>query len=149
MQVPGLELIYLWHDSDVLELAVRASNGAYSGHTKPYLDLHGLAELAATLNGFPKDASDVREFSIGAKGSEFAGGFLGVKLFCRDLAGHGVLEIEIVSKNEPDTDTPWDRTPDSVHFYAQIEASAVDEFIEQLQKLDRDLSGTAVLRFIR
>lgn len=149
MQVHGLDLTCLWHDSDVLELAVRASNGAYSGHTKLYLDLHGLAELAAVLNGFPKGASDVREFSIGAKSSEFAGGFLGAKLFCRDLAGHGVLEIEIVSKNEPDSDIPWDRTPDSVHFYAQIEASAVDEFIEQLRKLDSELSGTAVLRFTR
>jgi hypothetical protein len=150
MQAPGLELTCLWYDTDILELRVCASNGAYSGCAKPYLDLHGLAELAARLEGFPRDASDVREVSLGAKGSEFAGGFISIMLFCRDSAGHAVLEFKAVSKNEPGTpDVPWNRTPESVHFYAQIEASAVDAFVEDLRKLDGTLNGTIVFPFAR
>src|ERR1035441_7228277 len=79
----GLQLNYLWHDEDVSEIAVVASNGQFSGAAKTYLSIGGLAEAAEALRGFPRDLSDIRELKFGAFGRESAGGGAHLRFFCR------------------------------------------------------------------
>ena len=143
----SLELKYLWHDIDVIELAVFASNGAFSGAAKPYVGVGGLAEAATSLEGFPQSLSDARELEFGAFGREFAGGCIHLRFFCKDGAGHAVVEVRIESEDERNIGSNPERLPQTVHFYAEVEAAAVDEFVSGLRQLEENLSGVAPLRF--
>lgn len=145
----GLEVRYRWHDADVIELSISASNGSFCGSAFPYLGVGDLAELAASLDGFPKSSSDVRELDFGADGERYAGGYVRLQFSCRDLAAHAIVEIQIKSKNEPRPEIAWNKAPQSVHFFASIEPSAVDEFVKELRHLNEDNSGRACLRFVQ
>ena len=141
----GLEVRYRWHDADVMELSISASNGSFCGSAFPYLGIGHLGELAASLDGFPKDFSDVRELEFGANGDTFAGGYVRLRFSCRDLAAHAIAEVQIESKNEE----AWNRSRQSVLFFASIEPSAVDDFVKELRHLNEDYSGRACLRFLQ
>jgi hypothetical protein len=140
----GLELKHLWHDGDVFELRASASNGRFSGESKPYVGIGDLAAKAAILEGFPSDVEDVRELEFGAFGQEFAGGGLHLRFFCADGAGHAAVEVRIEDKFQRD----GQHLPaQKVNFLGFIEASAVDEFVMELRQLEEKKSGSALLRF--
>ena len=143
----GLELKCCWYDQDALELGVTASNAKFSGLAHPYVSLDYLAEAAEILDRFPKDTSDTRELSFGTPGEKFAGGFVHLKFSCRDLSGHAVIEVEIESKNESRRESLWNQFPQASHFFAEIEANAVDEFVKELRQLNQNKNGTAWLPF--
>jgi hypothetical protein len=143
----GLQLKYLWHDLDVLELKVSASSGKFSGTAETYVSIGGLAEAADALNGFPRDLSDVRELKFGEFGRGFAGGAALLRFFCKDSAGHAVIELRIESEHERNTGSRWNLQEQNAHFLSEIEASAVDDFVAELRLLEVNKSGMASLRF--
>lgn len=144
----GLRLKYLWHDIDVYEFEVVASNGQFSGVAKTYVPVGGLAEAATSLEGFPRNVSDAREIQFGAFGREFAGGALSLRFFCKDSSGHAVVEFRFESEDESNTGSKWNLPEQTAHFFAGVEATAVDEFVGELRQLEANPRETAQLRFI-
>ena len=140
----GIEVKYRWHDCDVPELGILASNGKFAGVAYPYLSIDGLAESVRVLAGFPGSISDVREIQFGDFGPETAGGCVNLSFFCKDSAGHAVVEVRMESKDEGSVETPWDRDPQSAHFFGEIEAGAVDEFVNELRAIDQTKGATQV-----
>jgi hypothetical protein len=143
----GFQLKYLWHDIDVYEFEATASNGQFSGAAKAYVPIGGLAEAAASLEGFPRHVSDAREIQLGAFGREFAGGGVSLRFFCKDSSGHAVVEFRFESEDESNTGSRWNLPEQTAHFFAGIEATAVDEFVGELRRLEENKSGIALLRF--
>ncbi|MGA2166859.1 MAG: hypothetical protein ABSG62_01520 [Terracidiphilus sp.] len=144
----GLEIRYLWHDIDVYKLCVSASSGAFSGGTELYTSLGALAEAASTLQGFPVDTSDIRKLQFGAFEREFAGFGVNLHFFCKDGAGHAVLEIRVESEDGCETNSKWNRPEQSAHFFAGVEPSAIDDFVAELRRLEAEKCGVASLRFV-
>jgi hypothetical protein len=143
----GLQLKYLWHDVDVYEFEVAASNGRFSGAVKSYVPVGGLAEVATSLEGFPRHVSDAREIQFGAFGKESAGGGVRLRFFCKNSSGHAVVELRFESEDESDTGSKWNLSEQTAHFFAGIEATAVDEFVGELRLLEEKQCGTASLSF--
>lgn len=140
----ALQLDYLWHDNDVLEIGVSASNGNFAGKTSTYISIDGLGIITEKIKGFPHDRSDVREVQFGSPGKESAGGFVSIRLACMDGPGHSVAEILFEDKN---SGSRWHGPTQTAHFFAQFEAAALDEFVVQLQQLEECKHGAAVLKF--
>jgi len=143
----GLKLKCLWHDVDVYKLSVSANTGTFSGGTEVYVSIGGLAEAASGLQGFPSDTSDIRELQFGTFGTEFAGGAIHLGLLCKDGAGHAVLEIRIESEDGCHTNSKWNRPEQSAHFFADVEAAALDDFVAELLSLEEHKTGVASMRF--
>jgi hypothetical protein len=139
----ALQLQYLWHDTDVLEIGISASNGRFAASTSAYLSLDGLAEAATTVEGFPRNGSDMRELRFGASGEEFAGGYAFLRFSCVDGPCHAEVVIHIEDKN---TGPRPGHAVQSAHFFAWIEAAAVDDFVADLRKMDELKSGIASLK---
>jgi hypothetical protein len=136
----GLQLDLVWRDEDLFDIHVSAWNGAFGGVAELYVVIGGLEELANKLSGFPRDPKDVREVVLGSFGREFAGGAASLRFYCADRAGHSYLESKIESESESA----------GVVQYAiismPIEAAAIDSFVIDLRRLERERSGTAILQ---
>jgi hypothetical protein len=143
----GLQMKYLWHDVDVFKLEIAASNRKFSGVAECYVSIGNLAEAAEQLKGFPCDPSDIRELKFGEFGREFAGGCSLVRFFCRDSAGHAVVEVQIESERMREMGSIWNCPEQTAHFFAEIEARAVDDFVDELRQLEEIKGGAASLRF--
>ena len=130
----------VWKDEDLFDIRVSAWNGAFGGVAQLYVEIGGIEELADKLSGFPRDPKDVREIVLGAFGREFAGGAASMRLYCADKAGHAYLESRIESEYESA----------GVVQYAlismPIEAAAIDSFVSDLRRMEKDGSGTAILQ---
>ncbi len=143
----GVELTCNWNDSDVLEMQVRATNGVFAGLARPYIAQKDLSTAAQILEGYPRNFQDCREVTFGDGRERFAGGFISLKFFCRDAAGHCAVEVQITSKNETRAEPRWNRLPQSVLFIAAVDASAIADFAHQLTNMCDTKSGAAWLQF--
>lgn len=144
---PGLRIQFQWFDQDVDEIAISASNGDFSGRTRAYIETDSLFASASALTGFPKHASDVRELQFGDSAENSAGGWARLRFSCRDAAAHSIVEIQIKSKNELRPSAQWNTEPQAAHFFAEIEAAAVDDFVRELQQVSQRKNGIAQFRF--
>ena len=144
----SLQFVYLWHDVDVVEVRVVADNGQFRGTADAYVGIGNLSEAAALLKGFPEHSQDSREFTFGAFGPKYAGGGARLELYCRDLAGHPTIRATIESNGDRlcDSDLRRKENPDSATVYLDFEPAGLDQFLEQLEHLERLRSGTASLR---
>ena len=82
---------------------------------------------------------------FGATGEEFAGGFVALDFSCRDSSGHSVVEVKLESKNDSRSEPQWNIRPQAVHFFAAVEAAAVDQFMKELAQLGATKAGSAWL----
>jgi hypothetical protein len=135
----GFRVEIIYADVDLNEIRVSAWNGAFGGATDIYVKIGGLAELAAKLTRFPRDPSDVREFTLGAFGREFAGGAASLKFYCIDQAGHAYVESRIESSTESA------RVWQTVTLVMPVEAAGIDRFVEDLRQLEKEKSDVALL----
>jgi hypothetical protein len=81
----GIEIKFLWQDSDAIEIGISASNGAFSGMAAAYIGTNELDKAASVLEGFPRTVEDTRELSLGTMDPNFAGGGVTLRFF---LHGH-------------------------------------------------------------
>lgn len=146
MMGPGVQIKFLWHDTDVIEVSITASNGEFGGAARAYLNHDDLKNAAAILAGFPNASIDSRELNLGNMEPQFAGGGGSFRFFCTGNSGHGVVEIRIVDEPQPETNL-WTRPAQSVHFFADLEAAAIDDFVRELLAFDPYESPTTFLRF--
>jgi hypothetical protein len=137
----GLQIKYLYHDTDIIEVYVSIWNGRFGGSTRLYVARGELLEVAATIEGFPSGPSDFREIVLGAFGPGSAGGAVRLNLFCTDFVGHAKIRLEIEGDNQDAM------PPESANIVSRIEAAALDMFVPQLRQLDANLDGEAILEF--
>jgi hypothetical protein len=142
---PGLQVKYLWHDIDVVEVSIFASNGKFSGAAQGYIDHDALRNAASILEGFPASSTDTRELRLGNMDPQFAGGGASLRLFCSGRSGHSVIEVRVVDAEQTVTNL-WTRPAQSAHFFADVEAAAIDDFVAGLRAFDVDKSLSAFLR---
>jgi hypothetical protein len=128
----GFQLDVIWNDEDVLELRVSAWNGAFGGVAQVWVGIGQLEKIATQLSGFPKDSSDAREIVLGAFGPGTAGGAASMKFYCADRAGHAFVESKIESESESAG------VVQCAVISMPIEAAALDAFVSELQRLERD-----------
>ena len=143
----GLQIKYLWHDIDVVEVSITASSDEFGALARAYVDHDALQEAASILEGFPARSSDTRELTLGNMDPQFAGGGASLRFFCSGSSGHGVVEIRVVDAAQPMTNR-WTRPPQSAHFFANVEAAATDDFVRKLRAFDPDKSRSVFLRFL-
>jgi len=139
----SLRLSYRYHDVDVVELRVSGWNGRFGGSTCLYIGQGELANSAMVLAGFPAGLEDRREITLGAFGSDSAGGATNLKLSCVDGAGHCQLHVTI----EADYGHQ-DLLAERVEMLCDFEPAALDEFVEQMRELNSSLAGSAVLALL-
>ena len=136
-----LRIKYLYHDQDILELEASVWNGRFGGTTQLYVGRGELAEVARSLERFPKARSDEREVTLGSFGAESAGGALQLRFACTDWALHAQLTVLIESAGSA---FGFD---ESARVVSGIEPAAIDEFIPKLRQIETDLTGEACLGF--
>jgi hypothetical protein len=145
--IAGLQVIYLYHDFDMIEVRIIAQNGRFRGSADVYEGTGELIEAATLLSGFPKNPQDTREFIFGAFGAKFAGGAVRLELFCKDMAGHPVIRatIEADSQRIPRVGNQTDEDAECATIYLEFDPAALDRFLVQLQKIEEEHAGTATL----
>lgn len=136
----GIKFQLIWHDNDVLNLRVSAWNGSFRGIAEIYEGIGDLEAAASNLNGFPKNPNDKREIIFGNFDRNFAAGGIKLRFHCVDGAGHAFVEATIDACYETGG------TIQNVVLAMPVEAAAVDEFVRELQRLELDRSGTAMLK---
>jgi hypothetical protein len=138
----GLHLKYLYHDNDIIEVQVFVGNGRFCGTANVYVGIGQLSEAASLLQGFPQQSSDRREVIFGAFGRNYAGGGVRLRFYCKDSAGHAVVEATI------EADHIGEEPAESAVVLANIEPASLDLFVPQLRLLEANFSGTASLRIL-
>jgi hypothetical protein len=138
----GFQLDMIWYDEDILELRVAAWNGAFGGVAQVWVGIGELDKIATDLAGFPKNPSDVRKIVLGSFGPGAAGGAASMRFYCADRAGHSYVESKIESETESAG------VVQCAVISMPVEAAAVDVFVGELRRLERERSGTALLKGI-
>jgi hypothetical protein len=139
----GINLEVIWFDEveDFLEVVFRCSNGYFSGQTEVYVTSEDLSKLSKTLSGFPSSANDFRDFELGTFNPNHADGGARMHFFCKDAAGHSVVEVKL----RGDACNGLGEM-ESVALRIPIQAAAVDDFVKQLQALRKKIGVSAFLR---
>jgi hypothetical protein len=138
----GLSLKVIWYDRDVIELRISASNGAFAGVTDLYEGYGDLEKAAAQLSGFPQNPSDEREVVFGTFDRKGAGGGVRLRFHCVDNSGHAYADVIIASGRLEGG------MNQNVALAMPVEAAALDRFVEELEKLEADLTSTARLESV-
>ena len=135
---PGIELSVASLEG-LDEVCVRATNGAFAGEVFAIVENDTLSRLAAQLQGFPRDAADVRDLELGTFDASSVAGGVGLKFRCTDGVGHAEVEVTLRAGAH--------RGPlrACAQFVITLEASAVDAFVEQLRKMRLEPGSSAVL----
>jgi len=134
-----LRIVVTDPDPDYLGIEIFASGSRFAGATKIYAALDELSRLSTTIAGFPTSSHDERRYVFGTKDTSCAGGYCSLRLYCSDGAGHSHLEVEIV-----DDDSRYPNA--SARFTFPVLPADLDEFIRQLNSVDRNQSGDALLK---
>ena len=91
----GLEVIWFDEIEDLVEVVFSCSNGYFSGHAEIYASCDGPSKLAEVISGFPSHKGDSRDFELGTFNSDHADGGARLHFFCKDSAGHAVVEVKL------------------------------------------------------
>ena len=135
----GIRFQTIWYDQDVVKLRVSAWNGDFGGVADIYEGIGDLHKAATQLQGFPRNPSDTRELIFGTFDRKCAGGGVSMRFHCTDSAGHAHVETRI------DSSVLSGGTFQTVLLALPIEATAVDLFVRELQRMEEDRSSTAHL----
>jgi hypothetical protein len=126
---PGVYLTSVWEDEDLLELAINASNGRFTGSARCYTTREQVAELARYVDGFPKSTSDAFRFSTHSGGSS---SYFGLDFRCINGRGGVVVRVKVANivqfSNAPGID-------DVVEFDLGVEPASIDNFATALTTL--------------
>jgi len=136
----GFEFWVIWHDDDVINLRVSSWNGAFGGLAEIYEGIGDLRDAAAQLRGFPKNPTDMREIVFGNFDRKCAAGGVRMRFNCVDGAGHAYVEATIDSNYESGG------TVQTVVLAMPVEAAAVDSFVQELERLEAEKAGRALLQ---
>jgi len=135
-----LKIEIVWADSDMLELRLAASNESFAGEANFYAKLGEASIFAKQIEGFPRTATDTREYKFGDTSMHGYGGAT-IRLHCIDHSGHLGVQVE-VHKNS--------MRPKQVAQSAIVQLSTVpaeiDSFVEQLLRMKDEVGSVATLQ---
>src|SRR2546430_9376218 len=93
----GFQFKITYSDKDLFEVRISACNGVFGGGADVYVGINQLNEIAAKLEGFPRNPRDSRDVILGAFGPESAGVGVSMRFYCTDRSGHAYVESKIES----------------------------------------------------
>ncbi len=125
----GVEIAIRWCDDDLVEMSISASNGRFSGEVLAYARPDTAARFAAALRSFPNDRADVRQFEIGTFDPSFGGGGARFEFGLLTSTGKAFVDVRLQS------DRRRVPRPESASSGIEIEAAAIDIFVQGLQQL--------------
>jgi len=136
----SIEIIYT--DSSVVEIAVLASNGRYSGSTTIYVSSEELVELGRKLLNFPTNLSDVVEEHFGDPESY---SYLNFRFRCTDNLGH--IGVEVTMYDNWDNAVSKD-TRSRLYVLLPIEPAGLDEFAKGLILMGETEQGSVAMKVV-
>lgn len=97
--------------------------------------------MAEVISGFPSHPGDYRDFELGTFDPDHADGAARLHFFCKDSAGHAVVEVKLrgdACKGLGEMESVALRIP--------VQAAGVDDFIKQLRGMEKAIGASAYLR---
>jgi hypothetical protein len=132
-----LDFEVVWHDRDMVEVRVEASNGDFAGTTLAYTSRKDLLRLADSVALFPRRADDGFKFSSSGQHPRVALAF-----YCIDGAGHGAVRADL-RRNLASNSRAEEE--DRVLLEIPLGGASVAQFAGDLRRIVRDQGGTASL----
>jgi hypothetical protein len=132
----GIKVEIVWFDHDLVEYQFTCSNGRFSGVAEIYLGHDDFPKMVEALKGFPSTPSDVRDLELGTFNPKHANGGVRLHCYCKDPAGHAVMEVKLrgdACKGLAE--------PESVALAFPVEAAAIDSFLTQVRSMDTEQIG--------
>jgi len=115
----------VWHDQDLVEVRVTASNEIFSGAACVSIDPDGLRAAADELAGFPSRPGDRRRINWGQAGL----GMASLDFVTADAVGHCHVVVELRTGDQCG-DTPGQ----AVTVLLPVEPAAIDRFAVDLRR---------------
>jgi hypothetical protein len=134
----GLQVTYLYHDLDMVEVSIAADNGRFRATADVYVGRGELQQAADTLRGFPATSQDTREVTFGSFGPGTAGGAVRLEFFCKDLAGHTAFRA-IMEEDYPERESAQCAT-----LLVDFEPAALDKFLRELTQVEAEFSSATL-----
>lgn len=133
----NLTIEYRSHDSDTLDVTVRAANGRFAASASPMLELGALSSLAKVLGDFP-DASPI-ECRLGLTDLDR----VILTFFEIGRARHAAVRVQVSSPRwvGPDDES----LQESADFVLRTDQAVIDRARKQLRRLERRKSGIVML----
>ncbi len=126
---PGVYLTSIAEDEDLFQLEIHATNGRFTGRAHCYTTREQVAELARSIDRFPKSSADAFRFST-VSGDNFS--YFGFDFRCIDGRGGVVVRVKVADvvrfSNAIGTD-------DVVEFDLVVEPASIDNFAVDLAAL--------------
>jgi hypothetical protein len=126
----------VWHDQDLIEVRVVASNGTFAGTACVYIDMEALHAAARLLAGFPSGRADRRRIQWGGPGL----GTATLDFVVIDGVGHCQVIAELHTGDQC-ADVPGQ----AATVLLSVEVAAVDRFVADLRRASERRQGTTVL----
>ena len=123
---------------DMIEVRVLANNGQFHGVTELYTHPEELEALVELIRGFPSDKSDTRSMEFGNFSLSHVGGGARLNFYCGDSLGHSIVEVTL------QTD-PVHRKMQSVHLLIPFVPGDLDNFLQEVEKMSKNVQGSASL----
>lgn len=136
----GIEFRLIWFDNDVLNLTVLAWNGFFGGAAEIFEAIGDLRAAADQLRGFPANPTDERVLVFGNFDRRCAAGGVRMRFHCVDGAGHAYVEATI------DSNYIHGGTIQTAVLAMPVEATAVDIFVAELERVEVQRTGAAHLK---
>jgi hypothetical protein len=132
----GIKIEIVWFDQDVVECQITCSNGRFSGVAEIYLSHDDVPKMVEALKGFPSAPGDFRDLELGTFNPRHADGGVRLRCYCRDSAGHAVMEVKLRGDACEELGEP-----ESVALLFPVEAAAIDSFLKQVRSMDTEQIG--------
>lgn len=126
----------MWHDEDLIEVRVTATNGVFSGAACIYVALDALHAAADVLSGFPSGPSDRRRIEWGGAGL----GSAVLEFVVTDGLCHCQVIVDVRTGDQC-RDVPGQ----SATVLLPVEPAAIDRFVTKLRQAGMDRQEAAVL----
>jgi len=133
----GIRFEVIYKDVHLVKVRISAWNGTFSGTSDIYFGPDQLGKTAREIEGFPRNPADVREIMLDSHSGP--GDRVSMRFYCTDSSGHASVDSTIESA--PDAAGKIQ----SATLSLPIEASAVDSFVEDLDRLASSCAGVAIL----
>ena len=134
-----LVLAVVWFDADLQEVRLTAESEEFAGQVNFYAGYRELEEFAGSIQGFPSNSLDTREYSFGQ--ADLSGyGTATINFRCRDSTGHLIAEVAMrtypISPGEP---------AQSAMVAIRFVPSDLDRFVQEVRGMDNRVGAHAVL----
>lgn len=137
----GLWIEVIWDDPGLVELHVRAGNGAFVATSTFYEGSKFAFDLASQLRGFPKALGETLTVSLGDLGPDTYSGGVSLELECARVGGRVWARIKVVS-----LERGCEHAPETAEFDLHLLPADLDRFVASLDSYAVDTNPCFELR---